>query len=113
MKPLDRRDGGTIRDLPNTCATSRRNIRDPPALNVSTQEEDRMRHIILAAMLIGAAATAHAADDTGKSHDTAKGAAIGALAGHETGSGHAVAGAAAGAAIGHHEAKKADAANGK
>ena len=64
-----------------------------------------MRRLMLAVMLVGLAATAHAADEnTGKSHDTAKGAAAGAVIGHETGSGHAV----AGAAIGHHEAKKAD-----
>jgi hypothetical protein len=72
-------------------------------------EENSMRRIILATMLIGLAVSAHAADDANKKPaGTAKGAAVGALAGHEVGSGHAVAGAAAGAAIGHHQAKKAD-----
>lgn len=66
-----------------------------------------MRKVILAAMLVGFAVSAQAADDK-KPAGTAKGAAVGALAGHEVGSGHAVAGAAAGAAIGHHQSKKAE-----
>ena len=69
-----------------------------------------MRRIILAAMLVGFAVSAHAADDTSskKPAGTTKGAAVGALAGHEVGSGHAVAGAATGAAVGHHQSKKAE-----
>jgi hypothetical protein len=68
-----------------------------------------MRPIILAALLLGFAGAAHAADDTGKKPaGAAKGAAVGAVAGHEIGSGHAVAGAATGAAIGHHQTKKAE-----
>ncbi len=70
-----------------------------------------MRHVLLAAVLVGFTGVAFAAsdsDNTKKSGGTAKGAAIGAVAGHEVGSGHAVAGAATGAAIGHHEAKKAN-----
>ncbi len=65
-----------------------------------------MKTIILAALLVGFTAGAHAEDK--KPAGTAKGAAVGALAGHEVGSGHAVAGAAAGAAIGHHQSKKAE-----
>ncbi len=67
-----------------------------------------MRKIILAAMLVGFAVSAQAADDEKKPAGTAKGAAVGAVAGHEVGSGHAVAGAATGAAIGHHQSKKAE-----
>ena len=68
-----------------------------------------MRRIILAAMLVGFAVSAQAADDGNKKPaGTAKGAAVGAVAGHEVGSGHAVAGAATGGAIGHHQAKKAE-----
>lgn len=68
-----------------------------------------MRRTILAAMLVGLAVSAQAADDNSKKPaGTAKGAAVGAVAGHEVGSGHAVAGAATGGAIGHHQAKKAE-----
>jgi outer membrane lipoprotein SlyB len=65
-----------------------------------------MRKIILAALLLGVAVSAHAEDK--KPAGTAKGAAVGAVAGHEVGKGHAVAGAATGAAVGHHQAKKAE-----
>lgn len=67
-----------------------------------------MRKMILAAILVGFAVSAHAADDNKKPAGTAKGAAVGAAAGHEVGSGHAVAGAATGAAIGHHQKEKAE-----
>jgi uncharacterized protein YcfJ len=65
-----------------------------------------MRKIILAALLLGFTAAAHA--DESKPAGTAKGAAVGAVAGHEVGKGHAMAGAATGAAIGHHQSKKAE-----
>lgn len=68
-----------------------------------------MRKIMIAALVLGFAASAQAAGDSDKKPaGAATGAAVGGLAGHEVGSGHAVAGAAAGAAIGHHQAKKAD-----
>lgn len=71
-----------------------------------------MRRLVLAAILVGFAGAAYAADDSNqKPAGAAKGAAVGALAGHEVGSGHAVAGAATGAAIGHHQTKKAEQSN--
>ncbi len=66
-----------------------------------------MRKIIVAAILVGFTASAHAADDK-QPAGAAKGAAVGAVAGHEIGKGHAVAGAATGAAIGHEQSKKAE-----
>lgn len=66
-----------------------------------------MRRLLVALMVIGFAASAHADIAPKKGAGTAKGAAVGAVAGHEVGSGHAVAGAATGAAIGHHQANKA------